>query len=298
MIGWKHLQALPRLFRGNGAPPVASRFPIGVRRSHGYRGTSVDAPSVRRCRAVPAGAILLALWVVATLTGCAGTPPAVVPDSPFQGNGRHGVYVVSHGWHTGFVVPSAPLRRLVPGLDSELGDATHAELGWGDAVFYRAREIRSGLALRAVFTASESVVHVAPVPSDAYPFISTEGVARLCLSGDQLSSLLRYIAGSFQRSEDGAIAPVPGGAPGRSRFYRGAGHYSLTNTCNTWTAKGLRSAGLDLSPALKLTAGSVMGYLRQQAGVDWSDPLRWPAVLGDTVRGCGVPTERALPGLR
>ncbi|MFB8829603.1 hypothetical protein ACE0DR_10225 [Azotobacter sp. CWF10] len=30
------------------------------------------------------------------------------------------------------------------------------------------------------------------------------------------------------------------------------------NTCNKWTAKGLRSAGVDIFPAFKLTAGSIM----------------------------------------
>ena len=33
------------------------------------------------------------------------------------------------------------------------------------------------------------------------------------------------------------------------------------NTCNRWTAKGLKSIGMDISPTLKLTAGSVMNYL-------------------------------------
>ena len=33
------------------------------------------------------------------------------------------------------------------------------------------------------------------------------------------------------------------------------------NMCNRWTAKGLKSIGMDISPTLKLTAGSVMNYL-------------------------------------
>jgi len=36
------------------------------------------------------------------------------------------------------------------------------------------------------------------------------------------------------------------------------------NTCNTWTAKGLKSAGLDISTAFKLSAESIMDYLSEQ----------------------------------
>ncbi len=34
------------------------------------------------------------------------------------------------------------------------------------------------------------------------------------------------------------------------------------NTCNKWTAKGLESAGVNINPSLKLTSGSVMGFLK------------------------------------
>ncbi len=35
------------------------------------------------------------------------------------------------------------------------------------------------------------------------------------------------------------------------------------NTCNTWTAKGLKSAGMDISPTFKLTADSIMDYMKE-----------------------------------
>jgi hypothetical protein len=35
------------------------------------------------------------------------------------------------------------------------------------------------------------------------------------------------------------------------------------NTCNKWTAKGLKSAGMDISPTFKLTADSIMDYLKE-----------------------------------
>jgi len=51
------------------------------------------------------------------------------------------------------------------------------------------------------------------------------------------------------------------GIYGDSQFYSAVGDFYLMNTCNRWTAKGLKSIGMDISPTLKLTAGSVMNYL-------------------------------------
>ncbi|MFY3756190.1 DUF2459 domain-containing protein, partial [Escherichia coli] len=39
------------------------------------------------------------------------------------------------------------------------------------------------------------------------------------------------------------------------------GRYGILNTCNKWTAKGLQSAGIEIEPALKLTAGSVISAM-------------------------------------
>jgi len=58
------------------------------------------------------------------------------------------------------------------------------------------------------------------------------------------------------------------------------------NTCNKWTAKGLKSAGMDISPTFKLTAESIMDYLeeyRQTLEMDSSEhsnaaPLRFAPV--------------------
>ena len=52
------------------------------------------------------------------------------------------------------------------------------------------------------------------------------------------------------------------GIYGNSQFYKGVGDYYLMNTCNKWTAKGLKSIGMDISPIFKLTADSIMTYIK------------------------------------
>ena len=62
--------------------------------------------------------------------------------------------------------------------------------------------------------------------------------------------------------------PLSKGIYGDSQFYEGTGRYSMLNTCNVWTAKGLNSAGFDISPMFNLTAGSVMNYLENTQPAD------------------------------
>jgi hypothetical protein len=61
------------------------------------------------------------------------------------------IYVVSHGWHTGFVVPASTIESRLPQLRDRFANAPYIEFGWGDKGFYQAKEITSGLTLQAIF---------------------------------------------------------------------------------------------------------------------------------------------------
>ena len=58
-----------------------------------------------------------------------------------------------------------------------------------------------------------------------------------------------------------AAVQVPG--EGAGRFYAAQGRFHLGNTCNTWTARMLRAAGVDIDPGGVVTAGDLMGRLRR-----------------------------------
>ena len=73
--------------------------------------------------------------------------------------------------------------------------------------------------------------------------------------------LIAFILQSFSRDNDGHIIKTMESEDGNSRFYKAEGVYYLWNTCNTWTAKGLKSTGWNISPAFKITPGSVMANL-------------------------------------
>jgi len=175
--------------------------------------------------------------------------------------------VVNHGWHTGLVLPAKEIQARLPGLKKRFRNTPFIEFGWGDKGFYQANEITTGLTFRAMFWSSGSVIHAVAVPDDVFQFFPNSDVQKICLSDAGASSLIDFIANSFSRNALGQIVEQKNGIYGDSQFYDGVGVYHLLNTCNKWTAKGLSSAGFDISTALKLTAGSVMNYVHDQINI-------------------------------
>jgi len=201
------------------------------------------------------------LLIIIILGGCSAKPYIVSYAEKFEGSGQNEVYVVSHGWHTGFVIPAPEIQGVIPELEQQFGDTPYIEFGWGDKGFYQAKETTLGLTLRAIFWPTESVVHSVAVPLKVEEYFSNSEVAKLCLSDGELSALIGFISRSFFRDKSGNLFELQKGIYGDSQFYSGVGDFHLMNMCNRWTAKGLKSIGMDISPTLKLTAGSVMNYL-------------------------------------
>lgn len=200
---------------------------------------------------------LIDIGVIILLSGCSTFPQAVKPvedTSPAQ----HDIYIVSHGWHTGIIVPAADINVVLPSLSTRFKQALWYEVGWGDKGFYQAKEITSKLTLQAMFWSSGAVMHVVAFSDKPRHYFATSDIQQLTLNSSQHLSLMRYIGRSFVRNETGNPIPLKKGIYGDSQFYAANGRYGILNTCNKWTAKGLQSAGMPIDPALKLTAGSVM----------------------------------------
>ncbi|MFC3150629.1 TIGR02117 family protein [Litoribrevibacter euphylliae] len=226
----------------------------------------------------------LAVLLLFLVTGCSSQPWAVDHSEAYSSTGQHQIYVVSHGWHTGFVIPSKDVYKAIPALKTRFKGSPNIEFGWGDKGFYQAEEITSGLTLRAIFWPTESVIHAVAVPEDVPQYFNNSDVQSLCLNQAELDSLVAFIAGSFYRDKDKHILPQKNGIYGNSQFYKGVGDYYLLNTCNSWTAKGLKSVGMDISPIFKLTSGSIMDFLDDQSSRS-SDTERTSPVTGGECGG-------------
>lgn len=215
------------------------------------------------------------------LPGCAVQPQVQIPDTTVVRTGNHALYVVSHGWHTGLILPLQYLTSRLLGLVEDFAGRDVSgvaldwvEVGWGDKGFYQAQEITAGLALRAFFASSGAVLHVVRPEADAYEYgvppnleayFSGSEVVELRISDQELEAVCRFVALSFARNADDELLLLGAGLYGDSRFYEAKGRYNALHTCNTWTAKGLASAGLAIEPHGILTARGVMRAARESS---------------------------------
>lgn len=203
--------------------------------------------------------------IIASLlfVACSSGPQVAQGAGTFQGSGNQAVYIANHGWHTGIVLPAPAIQARLPELKERFGEVAYLEFGWGDKDFYQADEMTSGLAIQALFWPTDSVVRALAPPRPLPDYFVRAGVVKLCLNSRELASLSVFVAESFARTDDAKIQPLDAAASRYSQFYAGVGRYHMTNTCNTWTAKGLESAGMDLSTGLRITAESVMDHLHE-----------------------------------
>ena len=118
---------------------------------------------------------------------------------------RNEVYVVNHGWHTGFVVPALDIQQVIPELKNRFGNAPYIEFGWGDNEFYQAEEITSGITLKAIFLPTDSVVHAVAVTRKADKYFKHSEVEKFCLKDPEFKSLVKFVSSSFYRDKSGNI---------------------------------------------------------------------------------------------
>ena len=130
--------------------------------------------------------------------------------------------------------------------------------------FTKRNEITTGLSLQALFWSTGAVMHVVAAPESPPGYFKESETISTCLTDAQLLALVTFLKQSFAYDAQGKLRQLKPGLYGDSQFYEAFGRYSVLNTCNTWTAKGLKSAGVDLSPGLALTASGVMRAIQTQ----------------------------------
>jgi uncharacterized protein (TIGR02117 family) len=184
----------------------------------------------------------------------------ILSASSYADDSPRYIFIVNHGWHSGIIVPAVQAQASMPFLEQRFIHPAYYEFGWGDKGFYQADEITLGLALRALFLITDSVMHVVAIGQQPDIYFSSSELIRLPVTARQLDAILTFIATGFH-IEQGTVSVAEQGIYGDSQFYTGEGSYHLFNTCNSWTAKALAQAGFIEYPGFKLTAAQLMSAL-------------------------------------
>ena len=97
------------------------------------------------------------------------------------------------------------------------------------------------LGARAAFGTGEALVHVEHVQD---PGVDAD-TRRIVLRPDEYSRLAAFIAARFRRDGQERTLPIAGsGYRSNDVFYEADGGYSAILTCNEWTGRALRRAGV------------------------------------------------------
>jgi uncharacterized protein (TIGR02117 family) len=171
------------------------------------------------------------------------------------------VWVIDHGWHTAIVVRRSDVDPSLWPAVEDFPTATLLETAWGEREFYMAENPTTWMAISAAFGTSESVLHVAGLDAPVADALPRSRVVELSLTRQGFDALTRFVAEEHRRDRDGGLVRLQPGLYGRSWFYAARSRYSLSNTCNTWVARALQTAGLPVTPSGVITAGHVMQQL-------------------------------------
>jgi len=145
--------------------------------------------------------------------------------------------------------------------------ADYIEISWGDADFFPAEESGIGLALKAAFWSSGSVLHLVGFNGAVKETYRGAEIIEIGLSEQEFQRLIGFVGAEFQRQQPGREAtPSPGLFP-QSRFFPAKSKFSLLRTCNTWIAEAFSAAGLPVSPGYVFTAGNLAAQLRSYGTV-------------------------------
>ena len=192
-------------------------------------------------------AVPLAYFLAALVLGI--VPANVAFHQPARGIT---IFVLSNGVHTWIVMPKVneemdwrPYAQPRHLRDPRWGNADHVAIGYGDRDFYLNTPTWGDLSPRtaalALFGSGSTLLHVEHVhqpraDADQRP---------IRITPEQYRRLAGFIQRRFRLDSGGRPIPVLGrGYADNDMFYEANGGYSFVMTCNEWTGRALRTAGV------------------------------------------------------
>lgn len=176
------------------------------------------------------------------------------------------VYVKTNGVHTDICLPVqtdyCDWREFIPVKDYPANKKyNYVAIGWGDKGFFLDTptwdDLTFATAFNAAFLPSETAMHVQYLENVPAQGSTTK---QKFISTKKYQELIGYIKESFQLSNN-QVDLIPGkGYWGNDNFYEARGSYHLFNTCNAWTNKALKIAGIRTA-VLALFSDGIMDNL-------------------------------------
>ncbi len=186
-------------------------------------------------------------------------PPAIEPLAD-AGPPRTSVAVVQRDWHTDICLRVDDANTWVDALARGFDDATVLCFGFGERQFVVERR-HDPLTMIGALMPSQATVLMTVLRAAPEAAFGSHNVVEVPVDDTGLAGVQRYLRNSLETGVDGAPRRLADGPYAGSAYFAASGTYDALHTCNTWTARALRSAGLADVPDV-LFAGSLMREVR------------------------------------
>lgn len=160
------------------------------------------------------------------------------------------IFVNTNGVHTGIGMPLTnevmDWRPYVPAEHLRVpARGNYIIVGYGHRDFYLNTPSWAKLSLATAVSAAlglgRTLVHVDHLQDP----VESSGQKAITITADEYRRLVEFIRPRFQLDRQGRTIPVPGrGYNSNDAFYEANGGYSFVLTCNEWTGRALRAAGV------------------------------------------------------
>ncbi len=111
-----------------------------------------------------------------------------------------------------------------------------------------------GLAITALFYSSKSTLRIEgynfPIKKH---FDISDAAIELQVNKKEFDKICLFIHNSYKHKFNGRVSEIEKNYNSKIIFYEAEGKYYIFNTCNTWLAKCLNSAGLKVDDTIILT---------------------------------------------
>ena len=201
------------------------------------------------------GAIVLVLGACANADG--PLPAAIEPVA--DGPTRTYVAVVQRDWHTDICLRAHDVDAWVSALARGFDNAMVLCFGFGERQYVVERR-HDPLTMIGALMPSEATVLMTVLRAPPEVAFGAQNVVEVRVDDAGLASVQRYLRASLETDAAGAPRRLADGPYVGSVYFAASGTYDAFHTCNTWTARAVRSAGLAVPDVL--FAGSLMREVR------------------------------------
>jgi len=205
----------------------------------------MNGPGVARRRLARITAWRASLAVVFALAGCASQygPMPAATDPATEGPTRTFVAVVQRDWHTDICLRMDDVDAWVASLARGFDGARVLCFGFGERQYVVERR-HDPLTMIGALMPSEAAILMTVLRAAPEAAFGAQNVVEVPVDDAGLAGVQRYLRASLQTDATGSPRRLANGPYEGSLFFAASGTYDALHTCNTWTARASRSAGL------------------------------------------------------